>query len=146
MTTAAPIAFGSHPVPENSTYLETMVNLGLSGALAYQQSTTIAVATASMPWAGNLSANLYHTGSFAPGVMQILVQPNSTPGPTESWWGALLEYGDIGGTHTFCPHQAVWRDLAKGTVVNVGIKVTVQTGNVNWDMGAVVGTLRMFRI
>lgn len=146
MTTAAPIVFGNFALHENVSYVEQFVNLGVSGSIPQFSTLTFAVATVTMPWAGTLTANLYHTGNWsADGLCGMATSPAGSP-PTNWYGGSLIEYTVMGATWSNACYLAQWRDLAKGTVVNLSVTIRCTLGNRNWECMGFVGSLRMHQV
>lgn len=137
--------FGDFTIPDDVSYWETLITQSVSGSIPAGQKLQYSVAQITMPWSGYVSAALHHTGNYSPGVMAVSCWPYGSPGPTQVYAGSMLEVTSPGGAWMTIPYMAQWISLAKGTVVNLGMEVQCNIGNVNWNASSINGCIRVFR-
>lgn len=151
MTQGAPVQHGQQVLTDKISPVEQIVEItGLNYALAAGNpgaSGTWDVATATMPWAGQLTATVYTEGNYPPGLMAVSLWLNpSSPGPQSAYAGSMENYQDVGTSYDFVAGMAQWTDLAQGQAVTVRARVQNDLSNVPWYVMAFVGWLRMERI
>jgi hypothetical protein len=138
------VNFGDFTIPDQVHVWETLVVTNVSGVIPAGSNIKYSLATVTMPWSGYLDASFYHAGSYNPAIMGVSCWPYGSPAPTQFFAGSNLE-SSTGGAWMHIPYMAQWTGLAKGTVVNFGIEVQCNVGNVSWNAGMFAGSLRAFR-
>ncbi len=148
MTQAAPVQWGQQAVSDRIPHAEQVIDLGgYTNVIAYPNSLTFGLGTVTMPFDGQLTANINHQGNYPNGLVAVsLWLDGCTPAPANHYAGAFTNYQDVGTAYDVLGAMAQWRDLAKGTGVTINAKVRVDLGNVNWTCMAFTGWLRMARI
>lgn len=148
MTQGNPVQWGQQGISDRISHDEQIIEFNNGGyQVGYQQAAAWTIATYTMPFDGQLTAHVVHTGAYDPGLMAITFRlTSSTPAPNDNYWGRFSDFVPNYGAYDYASTYAQWRDLAKGQVVSVVGYVFVDLGNVNWRCSVMFGWLRAARV